>query len=58
MEQNQALEKKNQGTKARVAVLENEIKKLKENLTVRPLLLKSVKNDLKIFSTALYFKFF
>jgi cell division protein FtsB len=34
MEQNQALEKKNQGTKARVTILENEIKKLKENLTV------------------------
>lgn len=35
MEQNQALEKRNQGTKARVTILENEIKKLKENLTVR-----------------------
>eukprot|EP01033_Poteriospumella_lacustris_P011763 gene11763-8380_t len=34
MEQNQALEKRNQGTKARVTILENEIKKLKENLTM------------------------
>lgn len=35
VEQNQQLEKKNQATKARVSILENEIKKLKESLTVR-----------------------
>lgn len=34
MEQNQALEKKNNGTKARVQVLENELRKLRESLQV------------------------
>lgn len=34
MEQNQALEKKNNGTKARVQVLENEMRKLRESLQV------------------------